>query len=593
MLNVVFSRYHHLLMICFVVITAVVVSAAQHQPWHIDVGSPAARIFTTTLRESESALIDGTRTTFQWSLPYSVIQLPLHTQPQLITLRTIMRAESPPQAVILTHNQRAFALATTAGVRRYTFYATHSTQLTITCDMGAPSTGELANICIAIDSITGYSTTYAIDWPVLIRILVLMCAVAGMAWVLTMPAHPWYMLVCVVIGATLVQTFAVASVLFASVLSIGIVGIAAVIWGIRQWVRPGWQRTAAHAMVLNIALKGFGVLVPGYFGTDVFFHVNRFMATLSGLIYQIADGQGQTYPYTPGNYQLIAPLMIPLVSFIPAERIMIMSAIIIDSSTIWILGWICQRLAWSSRSIALMAWLYVILPAGFLLEWQATIAQNIGQWLGMMAIATSLFAITPTSVLWIMWAVVGHFGAFLSLHLAMTIAAMYPQLRHMVRWWWGGVLLMGVVFYSQYSTLIRAQLMHLGGNTANLDWTARWWQFAWEYGIYGHYLGIGLALCLVGICVAPRDRWWFMAVAMLSAAGALLLAQVFVDFGATRYIIFVFPVVASYAGMALARLRRGRAGHVMLVALLAVISLHSILAWFNGTLFGIRMGYLW
>jgi hypothetical protein len=63
-----------------------------------------------------------------------------------------------------------------------------------------------------------------------------------------------------------------------------------------------------------------------------------------------------------------------------------------------------------------------------------------------------------------------------------------------------------------------------------------------------------------------------MAVAMLVSAGLLLLAQVIIDFGATRYVIFIFPVVASYAAVALGRLRRGRAGHIMLIALLGLIA---------------------
>jgi hypothetical protein len=155
--------------------------------------------------------------------------------------------------------------------------------------------------------------------------------------------------------------------------------------------------------------------------------------------------------------------MLPLMTIVPADRVIILSAVIIDSSTILILAWICQRLAWSQRNITLMAWLYVILPAGFLLEWQATFAQNVGQWLGMMAIATALFAITPVSLLW-MACIVGHFGAFLTLHLANTLALGFPALRRMGLWWWGMVVAMGVIFYSQYAGLIQTQLHHLGGH---------------------------------------------------------------------------------------------------------------------------------
>jgi hypothetical protein len=112
---------------------------------------------------------------------------------------------------------------------------------------------------------------------------------------------------------------------------------------------------------------------------------------------------------------------------------------------------------------------------------------------------------------------------------------------------------------------------------------------------FGEHFGDcgGVALAVLGLGLAPRDRWWQMAVAMLVSAGVLLVAQVVIDFGATRYVIFIFPVVASYAGLALGRLRRGRAGQIMLIALLGLIALQSGLAWLNGAVLGIRMGYLW
>ena len=504
-----------------------------------------------------------------------------------------MRAESPPHAVTLSNANLQFALATTTGVRRYAFYATDGAQITIDCDMQGVSDSALTKICIAIDTIDGQPTNTALDWPVIGWMLILLSALAGLVWVIVTPAHPWRMLPLLMIGVTLLWSFPLQCTLFAPQLSLGIGSMALVLWSIQRWVVGSWQKIAGQAMALNIAIKGLGVIVPGYFGTDVFFHVNRFMATFSGRLYQVADGQGQTYPYTPGVYQLLAPIMLPLMTLIPADRVIILSAVIIDSSTILILAWICQRLAWSQRSITLMAWLYVVLPAGFLLQWQATIAQNVGQWLGMMAIATSLFVVTPVSLVWMAWAVVGHFGAFLTLHLANTLALGFPALRRMGLWWWGIVGVMGLIFYSQYAGLIQAQLHHLGGHAADIGWSARWWQFAWNYGLYGHYLGIGVALAIIGLALAPRDCWWQMSVAMLISAGVLLIAQVLIDFGATRYMIFIFPVVASYAGVALGRLRRGRAGQIMLIALLGLIALQSGLAWFNGAVLGIKMGYLW
>jgi len=278
----------------------------------------------------------------------------------------------------------------------------------------------------------------------------------------------------------------------------------------------------------------------------------------------------------------------------PAYMVMIWSAVIIDSSTIVVLAWMCQHLGWSQRSMTVMSWLYVVLPAGFLLQWQATISQTIGQWLGVMAIAVMVVRGTPTSLVWMAFAVVGHFGAFLTLHLANTIAFAFAPLRQMARWWWSVVIVAAVLYYSQYTGLIVTQIQehYLNVQDHEIGWAELWWQFAWNYGIYGHYLGIGLALAVIGLCVAQRDRWWYMSIAMGISAMVLLIAHVFGEFHATRYVIFLFPVVASYAGVALGRLQRGRSGRVLLTTLLAYIALYSGYAWFSGTLDGVVMGFL-
>lgn len=583
----------HMLAGIFLLFCCVLASFQQQGLWRIDVGTPVARVYTTELRESESVEINGTPTTFQWSTPNSIITLPPFHQPQIIWLRTIMRVEQPPQAITLTHGRQHITLLPTPGVRQYAFYAYQGTQLTISCDMHGVTKQELASICVAIDFIKGHPVNNATDWGIVAWLMALAASVVGFAWLIATPAHPWRMLPFLIVAATLLWHYPIQSMLYASQLTITLSMATVLWWVITRWATHDWQRISCHAMLVNIIIKGLGVLVPGYYGTDLFFHVHRFTAAFSGRLYQIADGQGQIYPYPPGVYQLLAPIVLPLMSFIPIERVIIGATIILDSSTILLMAWMCQRLAWSQRSIQLSAWLYVMLPAGFLMYWQAPIAQIIGQWLGMMAIVSSLWQITPVSVLWMAWAVVGHFGAFLTLHLAHTIAFVVPRLRRMAWWWWGVVIVMGGIYYSQYLHLIYAQLHQLRSDTTDIGWAARWWQLAWHYGIYGHYLGIGLALAVLGLCLAPRDRWWQMSLVMCATAGLLLLAQVVLALGATRYVIFLFPVVASYAGVTLGRLRRGHAGDVMVLIFFSFLAMYSCLAWFNGTVWGIKMGFLW
>jgi hypothetical protein len=466
--------------------------------------------------------------------------------------------------------------------------------MAISCDMQGIVNNELATICVALDWVDGRRLSNSIDGWLLAWRLVLGCMIVLCVWVMTTAAHPWRMMAILAVVGTVLCRFPLQSTLYAPQLSLICAVLAGVWWAIQRWIRSPWQRMAGHTLAINSAFKGLGVLVPGYFGTDIFFHVHRFITMMRGQWYMLADGQGQIYPYPPGVYQLIAPIVLPLITMMPAHVVMILTAVIIDSSTIVVLAWMCQHLGWSPRSMTMMAWLYVLLPAGFLLQWQATISQTIGQWLGILAVAVMVIRGTPVSLVWMALAVVGHFGAFLTLHLANTIAFAFVPLRQMARWWWGVVIGAAVIFYSQYTGLIVAQIQehYLNAQDHEISWTELWWQFAWKYGIYGHYLGIGIALAVIGLGVAQRDRWWYMSIAMGISAMVLLIVHVFGEFHATRYVIFLFPVVASYAGVALGRLQRGRAGRVMLTTLLAYIALYSGYAWFNGTLEGVVMGFL-
>ncbi|MEY2845823.1 MAG: hypothetical protein RL076_1369, partial [Chloroflexota bacterium] len=103
--------------------------------WYIDFGTPAARIYATQLRESEQMTIGQHATTVQWSYATSHIPLPVAHQPQIITIRTIMRAESPPQRITLTNETHAVAILPTPGVRNHHLYIAQGSYIAIRCDM--------------------------------------------------------------------------------------------------------------------------------------------------------------------------------------------------------------------------------------------------------------------------------------------------------------------------------------------------------------------------------------------------------------------------------------------------------------------------
>jgi hypothetical protein len=354
-----------------------------------------------------------------------------------------------------------------------------------------------------------------------------------------------------------------------------------------------WLQIALIAVCANIILKATGIVSPGYYGTDIGFHANKYTAVLSSDFYQIADGQGLTYPYPPTVYYLLALVALPLQSLWSLLRLIHLSAVVIDSTTIILLAWLAHSHAWSLRRIALLSALYVVLPAGYLLQWQATVAQTIGQWFAVIAIVTSLTGRGTLSRIAMAATMVGHFGAFLTLHLTYTLAFLRRTLRPLAWRWWGVLGIVTVVYLSQYAGTIAAQIGSLRNTDGATTLSLRWWQFAWQYGLFGHYNGVFVALMLIGMLRMRADRLRSFGWLMVVSSTLLLVAQVLADIDTTRYVIALFPLVALAASIPLAQMWRSSAGKVLVVSLVGLTLVHSSTAWYAGVIDGVRMGFLW
>jgi hypothetical protein len=361
----------------------------------------------------------------------------------------------------------------------------------------------------------------------------------------------------------------------------------------RRMVLPMWLRIAVMGMLANIILKEMGVLAPGIYAIDIKFHANRFNEALWYSIYQFAEGRGTNYPYPPIIYLLMAPVVLPAEQLFGIHDVIHTISVIIESSTIVVLAWLMHRLRWTTLQIALMSALYVVLPAGFQLQWYATIAQSIGQWLGVLAIALSVIGINRWSVLVMYGATLGHFGAFLTVHLSMTLAMLSRHLRRIGLWWWGVVVLVGMLYYSQFITLILAQLGRLKNTLEPTTFEQRLYDYILGYGFVGHYNGIFVVLMVLGLMMGRRSQWWRMALSMVGAASILLCAQLFFDVVPTRYIIYVFPVVATYAALPLSQLWRSGAGRISVVVLLCWVLWQSVYVWMDGVTHGTLIGVLY
>ena len=174
---------------------------------------------------------------------------------------------------------------------------------------------ELASICVAIDWIDGKRVTQLIEWNVIGWIILLGVMIFCCAWVVTNSALSWQMMFYIIIMTAVIFSFPRYNILFAPHICLGLGLTTLIWWSIKRWMTPDWRQIACQAMLVNIMLKGLGVFVPEYRGTDLIFHVHRFSDTMNGMLYLVSQGQGQFFPYPPGVYQLIAPIVLSHLSF--------------------------------------------------------------------------------------------------------------------------------------------------------------------------------------------------------------------------------------------------------------------------------------
>jgi hypothetical protein len=151
----------------------------------------------------------------------------------------------------------------------------------------------------------------------------------------------------------------------------------------------------------------------------------------------------------------------------------------------------------------------------------------------------------------------------------------------------------GAAYYSQYLSLIVTQLQSMAGEATASTLAERWWDYAWQQGLYGQYLGIGIGLAVLGLMVAPRNRWWYMALSVFLGSALLMIVHVVLDKNTSRYSVALIPVVSAYAGYFVFRLQKTPVARILVGALVSYLLWASLTLWFDGAWLGVKMPLLW
>jgi len=601
--------YQLLGFVCAAIIVLLALIGQMRQPsYAIDVGISATRSLTTDMRVPEKIQIGDQLRTMRWSYQDSHILLPQTLHNAIVVVHTMTRAEESPAYISMRSGRSIVSIDPTAGLRSYAILVSHVSPLVFDCDTGS-STSTLSSLCVAIDTVNVSWTSVshidrtAVRWfGGLIAILVTIIFVS-------IPAHRWPLRIMIALPlAALLLQYGVQLQPLIPGLTIALAATGGVLWLVRRIQTP-WLNVAMQIFVVSVFIKALGVFAPGFMGSDIFFHLNRFTEVANGTGYMfVTGGDGdrnlRTFPYPTSTYLTIAPWLLPVMQwyqFVPFQhelgstlpRVIGLFIVLIESSVILVLGWVLSRFGWSSRQIAWVGALYLALPAAYIVQWQGSLAQNTAQWFGLAAMAVAVTTSTPLSWLLMYLSMTSHFGTLLTLAVTFSIATLWAPIRRHIWHWWVILAFVGAAYYSQYLSLIVTQLQSMAGEATASTLAERWWDYAWQQGLYGQYLGIGLGIAVLGLVIAPRNRWWYMALSVFLGSALLMIVHVVLDKNTSRYSVALIPVVSAYAGYFVFRLQKTPVARILVGALVSYLLWASLTLWFDGAWLGVKMPLLW
>ncbi len=389
-------------------------------------------------------------------------------------------------------------------------------------------------------------------------------------------------------------------------------------------------------LIVGVAfgLRMGGRLYPLSMWGDIGFHTNRFIDTFGlGRVFLLSRNRGITFPYPPGGYFTLAPLIllgIDIRFVLPCVAALLdaLSAVFMYVTVVAGLG------SKPGQRIGLIAAaLYVFTAAGFMLTWWSFDTHIYSQGATLVLIMAAMvlgddrydarYRTHKTqdehkgqaALLFVLACGVffGHFGFFMNVALlgglllliVWVVAWRGNVWAQSIRWpctiaATGAVVTALALFYSAYLWLFQSQFAAmLNGGLTNVAGRAPvsrayLWEVLWQAGLVEHYGFFPLLLVPVGMWVLVRGagvgqvvRWRGRSVLVVLMGCSLLVSSVFailpfitLSTQSTRWLTFSAWAVATGAALAFRVLWRcGRAGR------LAVVAMGGFVLWNTATFY--------
>jgi hypothetical protein len=342
-----------------------------------------------------------------------------------------------------------------------------------------------------------------------------------------------------------------------------------------------------------------GLLHPQAYTNDLGLHAHNLEGVVRGQVifteFLPGEAGGGPAPYPPAQYVML----LPFGGLINTGLLLQAGTTLADSLTImW--GWLLLRAAGGTAGAALWAGgLYLFaLPT----LWSSLVGETANVW-GQALVAPMMLGLwhwenmrpPPAARGWlsfafvpaisVMFALLGHFGVFLSL---LVFFGTYAVILLLLRGPWirlsvlvaCGVFTSAALYYGAHLELVMASPQR---GTLPFGWGRLLGELGKALKIGGFLGPLVPALGILGLIIImwrmPSLRtlmlaWWLSTIASL---GSLLWTQ-----QALRWTVFLFPALAWSGGVALATIAsRGRNGRVSACTALAVLIFFGAAVWYS------------
>jgi len=573
--------------------------------WHLDIGASSTRSFGAALMDSEFTHFFGGTVWFRQIPNGSDIGVPDVVASQIIRMRIITRSDDVPRNIIVQSERLKFTLTHAGAYRTYWMYVPPGQHFVMNCNTSGVTTPYLRKFCAAMVDIRGttrFHGNYLFQFVAILPII---------AWMLLVVISVWRMVVrtdmaIVIVSVTtflayyVLQHYTLQIISWRYSLTIFLVICSGIIWFATQpKFKYGWL---LGIFVLAVALRMLAYSAPGVDGVDRKVHARQLESVIYGNIYLENIGtivyggdageNNQVYPYPPAIYLLLSPVMLLVSPVMTFNFYVGLAALFVDATLVFFLVWMIIQQGLGQRVAIYSALALLWFPQAYVMHSYPVVAQDLAQWASWcFAFLAIIYYGNPTNrntILQLFFAgvaITGHFGAFITMTIMQVWQFLFGTLRQAAWRWLGVVIVLGIVYYSQYVVLIFAQMGRLvhKSNGTRLNGFLN----LWHSGIDDHYTWVVFCVALLSLglpVLRQRPALTKTLWAGFAASGVLAVLRVVFYANPTRLVIFLAPLIALGVGMIMPRYTNHRAGRWLVYTLFAYLAYSAQTTWLTLTI---------